>query len=329
MQGNETVSLTVKPYSTTQSFIFSCYGLVSILLGLFLDYLILTQSKKLGAFKYCLLNQCIWSQFSEASLIIILPLFFENYLGGFMAGPSFRQIGSYNFSVCATIVVFCMFINAYTSVVFSVVNRFVFVFHPSKRALFNHKFTISGIVIFHIIVYIVFAQVIIMASSDGGTTRRQAHNEAQGILDQYFDEPTFIYISENGGKTRIILKLTFYCMVVMVIFLFACIAFFLFNVIYRTKTTIMSSKVAKSLVIDALLQTILCIFMLIIPIVFSLRIWGWNVRSNFDIVNHMELILCFHGFANTLCTLFCVVPYRRYFLSCISNAKSKCKDWTN
>uniref|UniRef100_A0A7E4V0L1 Serpentine receptor class gamma n=1 Tax=Panagrellus redivivus TaxID=6233 RepID=A0A7E4V0L1_PANRE len=126
---------------------------VSIFLGIFLDYVIITQSKSLGTFKYYLLNQTIWAQIFEVLMVVLNSVFLNPYMAGYLGGI-LRHAANYALTSTFNAVCFSLLVNNISGVVLALLNRYIFTFHPEFRKYLENKYTITAIVTFHAFLYI-------------------------------------------------------------------------------------------------------------------------------------------------------------------------------
>uniref|UniRef100_A0A7E4V7X6 7TM_GPCR_Srx domain-containing protein n=1 Tax=Panagrellus redivivus TaxID=6233 RepID=A0A7E4V7X6_PANRE len=195
------------------------------------------------------------------------------------------------------------------------VNRFLFAYCPEKRVYMENKYTLAFIVLIHFVMYAVISFAFAYNSTDTETTRLIAFNETGTSLIKYFNEPSFYYNGDNGGKTRLFAKIAFFMIVGAFIPFIAVIIVFVVHVRKYTKLHSRHATIARSLMIVVTVQAVLCIVMLLFPISVLTATWGWNIEYNFDALNSVVVLLTLHGFFDTSCTLYCVAPYRRFIKS--------------
>uniref|UniRef100_A0A7E5A1P3 Serpentine Receptor, class T n=1 Tax=Panagrellus redivivus TaxID=6233 RepID=A0A7E5A1P3_PANRE len=294
-------------------------GCFSVLLGIFVDYVIITQSKMLGSFKYFVLNQTIWAQFLEIIMLIFNPVFLSPYIAGYMEGI-LHNVASYECSVVATTLSFIVYVNTAIGVTVSLVNRYIFTFFPQYRPLLENKITIICLVLFQLAVHSVTIFLFVSTASDADTNRNYAKKETHTALEQYYLQPGFIYLSEYGTVTRSLNKFMFGGLVVISSILAASVILFIKNVIKQKKTSIIS-KTAKSLIVSSIMQAILCICMLYTPMLLILGTWGFNIRNSSNIVNIFVTLLSIHGTFDMVSTLYFIIPYRKYCKNLLTCAR--------
>uniref|UniRef100_A0A7E4ZQP0 Serpentine Receptor, class T n=1 Tax=Panagrellus redivivus TaxID=6233 RepID=A0A7E4ZQP0_PANRE len=311
----------IEPFFLEHSVYLSPFIIISIVIAVFLDYVIITKSKDLGTFKYYILNQAIWAQLYEIVLIIESPVIFNNCLGAVFTGFLLRSIGSYRFTQILTIGAISLLGNTFAAVILSMVNRFLFVFTPSKRVYMDNKYTLTLIIVFIIIFHILFASAILLSSTDAETCKQLAVHETGDSLVKYFNEPSFYYAGENEGKTRFI-GFVIFCMISFAVLPFAaCIIVFIIHVVYNSKSLHSKVLTARSLVMVVTVQAMLCVCMVMFPTMWILASWTWNLNHDIELTNYVIILLSLHGIADAICTFYCVMPYRRYVISLFVSKK--------
>uniref|UniRef100_A0A7E4W5H8 G-protein coupled receptors family 1 profile domain-containing protein n=1 Tax=Panagrellus redivivus TaxID=6233 RepID=A0A7E4W5H8_PANRE len=312
---------SIDPFFLNHGVYMAPFGIICVVIGVFLDYVIITQSKDLGTFKYYILNQAIWAQLYEFVIILMSPAIFNNCLGAVMTGFLMRSIGSYTLTQIVTVMAISLIGNTFVAVILCMVNRFLFVFTPSKRVYMDNKYTLSGVALFMVCYHSLVASAIYLSTTDDATARQLAINETGDSLIQYFNEPSFYYTGENGGTPRSMARIVVYMIIFVLIPFVACIAVFIFHVINHAKSAHGSTVTALSLVIVVLAQALLCVSMIIFPATYNLASWAWNFRHGPGLTNYLVIVLSFHGIADAICTIYCVMPYRRYVVSLFTRKK--------
>uniref|UniRef100_A0A7E4ZTT4 G_PROTEIN_RECEP_F1_2 domain-containing protein n=1 Tax=Panagrellus redivivus TaxID=6233 RepID=A0A7E4ZTT4_PANRE len=179
----------------------------------------------------------------------------------------------------------------------------------------DNKYTITVIIIFIFLYQCGLSSAIYLATTDAETCRQLAVNETGGSLVKYFNESTFYYTGENGGTTRVFCYLGFVVIGIVLIPFAACIIVFIAHVIYKSKSINKTAQTARSLVLMVTVQAVLCISMVIFPVMWILAGWTWNLNHDVELTNYLIVLLSFHGIVDAFCTLYCVMPYRRFVLS--------------
>uniref|UniRef100_A0A7E4V7C1 G_PROTEIN_RECEP_F1_2 domain-containing protein n=1 Tax=Panagrellus redivivus TaxID=6233 RepID=A0A7E4V7C1_PANRE len=257
-------------------------GIFSVLLGFFVDYVIVTRSSALGTYKYYLLNQTIWAQMLEIFMLVFNPVFLSPHIAGYMSG-FLQNIGSYECTVAAATLCFLLYINTVAGITLSLINRYIFTFFPQHRKLLENKYTLMGLALFHIVFYILDILIFVSLATDSETIRIYAKNETAGGLDSFYAEPSLIYVSEYGGKTRLLCQYIFGVLVILVTILTASVSIFVLNVVIKRKKTSIATLTAKSLVLSSIVQAVLCIVMVYTPMLLVMFAWGYNAPNSANI----------------------------------------------
>uniref|UniRef100_A0A7E4UYV1 Serpentine Receptor, class J n=1 Tax=Panagrellus redivivus TaxID=6233 RepID=A0A7E4UYV1_PANRE len=289
---------------------------ISIALGLFLDYVILTQSKSLGTFKYYLLNQTIWAQLFEVLMITLNPVFLTPYFAGYMGGI-FRNTAGYAATSAMTALCFSLFLNNVFGVILSLMNRYILTFHSEWRKYLENKFTISVIGAFHVFLYVMDIVFYYMAPANSDIGRLMAINETHTALRKYYNEPTFIYSSEYGGDSRKIWIVLFVIIFGLSSILLASAAIFIRNVLIFRKTKGVVSRTSLYLLISAVVQVVICVVFLFIPFGWLALAWACNIQNSANVTNGLITLVSMHGTVDVISTLYFIMPYRKFCLNLI------------
>uniref|UniRef100_A0A7E4VDX0 Serpentine Receptor, class T n=1 Tax=Panagrellus redivivus TaxID=6233 RepID=A0A7E4VDX0_PANRE len=289
---------------------------ISVILGLFLDYVILTQSKSLGTFKYYLLNQAIWAQIYEILMITLNPVFLTPYFAGYMGGI-FRKSAGYAATSAMNALCFSLFLNNVVGVILSLVNRYILTFHPDWRKYLENKYTISLIVTFHISIYALDVACYFMALSDSEVIRTVAINETGTALQKYYNESTFIYFSLYGGFSRRLSLFFFVVICGLSGILLTSVAVFIKNVFFFRKTKGVISKTSQYLLISAFVQIVMCVLFLSVPFGWLVIALAFNIQDSANVTNGFIMLVSIHGFVDIVSTLYFIKPYRKYCLGLV------------
>uniref|UniRef100_A0A7E4V7H0 C-type lectin domain-containing protein n=1 Tax=Panagrellus redivivus TaxID=6233 RepID=A0A7E4V7H0_PANRE len=287
-------------------------GIVSVFLGFFVDYVIVTQSRDLGSFKYYLLNQTIWAQMLEIFMIVFNPVFLSPYIAGYMNGL-LQNIGSYECTVAATTLCFALYLNTEMGVTFSLANRYVFTFFPQHRKLLENKYTWMAIGFYYLCFYGLNVMMFVSLATDAETIRAYARNETNGGLESYYSEASLIYVSEYGGKTRLLCRYMFALTLFLTLILAGSVLLFVLNVVIKRKKIFIVTLTARSLVLSSIVQAVLSIVMLYTPMLLMMFAWGYNVPNSANIVNMFATLLsCLSKMSIQNWLLFCLFPTISY-----------------
>uniref|UniRef100_A0A7E4V6V2 Serpentine Receptor, class T n=1 Tax=Panagrellus redivivus TaxID=6233 RepID=A0A7E4V6V2_PANRE len=286
-------------------------GIFSIVFGGFVDYVIITQSKGLGTFKYYLMNQTIWAQLLEVLVILLNPVFLNPYIAGYMAG-TFQHTGSYEFTVAASTICFMLYINTVISITISLANRYVFTFYQQRRKMLENKYTFFAVGCLYVSFYCIFLGLYVITATDAETIRNYARNETGNALNAFYFEPSLIYISEFGSKSRMIFKYMFFFLMILATTLIISVVWFIVNVAKRRGSISIITKTAKSLILSSIFQALLSVIMLFTPIISIMFTWGFYIHNSATVVNALVTLLSFHGTVDMISTLYFVVPSRNY-----------------
>uniref|UniRef100_A0A7E4ZRR6 G_PROTEIN_RECEP_F1_2 domain-containing protein n=1 Tax=Panagrellus redivivus TaxID=6233 RepID=A0A7E4ZRR6_PANRE len=301
-----------------RSFVFIPILIVSIVLSIFVNYVILTQSKTLGTYKYYIINQTVWSQLFEIGMILYNPVVLMPYIAGY-SGGIFRSFGTYESSAIAITVGFCLYYCALFGAILSFINRYILAFRPESKKYLESKYTFAYIAWLHGGACAGIAIFLLTTAPRGSTVRQVVDQETHGALNEYLSEPTFVYFQDINGSARAILL---FCALVILGFLLLfslVVIWFIANVfIYKRKATSIT-KLSRSLIICSLVQLLLCVVFLFCPYIIGVGSLALRLENG-DFVNALCGIVSLHGTADILSTLYFIVPYRKF---CVQLLKKK------
>uniref|UniRef100_A0A7E4ZVD9 Alpha-tubulin N-acetyltransferase n=1 Tax=Panagrellus redivivus TaxID=6233 RepID=A0A7E4ZVD9_PANRE len=156
---------------------------------------------------------------------------------------------TYDSAVLSLAAGFCFLTNVISSVFITLINRFIFMFHPDSRRYLENKYTITGIVIFHFVMYSFAFGIMISTMTSHDQTRFEATRDHPGAMDEYFKYNSFAYIS--GGELRYFLLRIGLCVAgALVLSLLISVTFFIVNVFIYKKTATVISKTSKFLIVN-------------------------------------------------------------------------------
>uniref|UniRef100_A0A7E4UUL8 G-protein coupled receptors family 1 profile domain-containing protein n=1 Tax=Panagrellus redivivus TaxID=6233 RepID=A0A7E4UUL8_PANRE len=285
--------------------------IINPILGVFVNYVILTQSKTLGSFKYYLLNQTLWAQLFEALYTVYNPVLVCPVIGAFQSGL-LRNVASPQLTTIVSIFVYIFFINTAFGVSLSLFNRLIFTFHPNLKPYLHNKFTFAGIVIFHLLMYSVVCILLSYALNDAEGMRKISLTESGDALRPFFNESSLIQVSEFGGWTRRAIATFFFLICLFNSILIGCVIVFIVNVRIHKQTSKTVSQNSFSLIISSLVQSILCVVLLFIPAGGLTFCWGFEIKNSANVINALFLLANIHGTIDMVCLLIFVKPYRMY-----------------
>uniref|UniRef100_A0A7E4UV11 Serpentine Receptor, class H n=1 Tax=Panagrellus redivivus TaxID=6233 RepID=A0A7E4UV11_PANRE len=279
-------------------------------------------SKSLGTFKYYLLNQTIWAQLLETVITVYSPVFLCPYISGFQSG-FLRTVASPQLTNILSIFGYCFFINTVLGVFLSLLNRLIFTFHPNLKRYLHNKYTFAGIIVLHLTMHFLVAILMLNTMEDAIGERKIIIAETQNALQQFFKEPSLIYVSEYGGFTRLAISALFFLIVIFNCILLFCVTVFIINVVLHRKTSRTISNSASPLIVSSLVQSFLCLTLLFLPAGCLTFVWGFRIENSANVVNALFFLANIHGTVDMFCILIFVKPYRSYCYKLFSRVGRK------
>uniref|UniRef100_A0A7E4WE37 7TM_GPCR_Srx domain-containing protein n=1 Tax=Panagrellus redivivus TaxID=6233 RepID=A0A7E4WE37_PANRE len=167
----------------------------------FVYYVIFTKSEPLGTFKYYLLNQAVWSHAFELIMVLGNPVVLSPYTAGFMGGI-FQSIATYSTAVFLVAVGFIIFTNNIVATILSLLNRYIFMFYPGSRRYLENKCTFGTIIVFLSTIYGLIITSVARSKRDYSVVRQYAIDEGNMALQEFFYEPSFLYVRDKGTNIR-------------------------------------------------------------------------------------------------------------------------------
>uniref|UniRef100_A0A7E4VA50 Serpentine receptor class gamma n=1 Tax=Panagrellus redivivus TaxID=6233 RepID=A0A7E4VA50_PANRE len=268
------------------------FSSASIILGIIGFYVILTQSKTLGNFKYYLINQTIWAQLFEIAVLLFYPVALAPFPAFYMKGLLQNYL-SYKPTTYLYVIWCGLYVNVQLGTVLSLMNRYISVFIPNYRKFTENKYAVTFVALIHLFLYVMLAIAYGTTADDEIAIREKAHNETHGVLDRFFDEPSFVYVQLNKKANTIL----FYSNATIALALILSTVFFIVSVLCNRKKAHILTKTGASLVVLSLAQAVIAVIFLLVP-------------ASFSIIAHS--FYNFHSTADIICMLYCIVPYRRY-----------------
>uniref|UniRef100_A0AC35EYN9 Serpentine Receptor, class H n=1 Tax=Panagrolaimus sp. PS1159 TaxID=55785 RepID=A0AC35EYN9_9BILA len=279
------------------------------LIAPFLFYVIITQSRNLGDFKWLIFNHSFWCLTLESLLGLVKPLFLSPAAGGFQVGI-FRDYGS--FKTCGIAAVFCFIFssNCILGLSATLASRYLLVFPSSLTKWFTLKKALIAAVGLPIIAYIVILMVFYPILQTDTSTIHQWAFEYDPILKEYFDEPTFLFLPHFYHDYIDIPILSL--LIILTFSAFSVILFFLYQMT-NTKTTV-SSKLQRSLLLSSVIQIVITCFFLFMPFIFFFIFIKYDIQNTASFMCILMCIFTSHCFIEFIATLYFVSPYRNFIL---------------
>uniref|UniRef100_A0A7E4W7I8 7TM_GPCR_Srx domain-containing protein n=1 Tax=Panagrellus redivivus TaxID=6233 RepID=A0A7E4W7I8_PANRE len=290
---------------------------VNLILGMFLNYVIFTQSSSLGSFKYYLFNQTFFAQILELTACVASPVFMGPFMGGYVGGL-FRNVISTELTYLVAFVSLILFVHMLFGLFFSLFNRFVFIFQPKLKKLMHNKITLGCVAMLHFILDAYLIWLYDNAYMTHDETDFAIHYETGNVLDTWVVEKSIVYMGQHGGRKNFYCLVALCCGVVLFFGLVGIIIWFIAHVFMLKKTSVTLSSHSTYLLTTVLVQTGAFLVFLFGPSLFVLSCWTLAIPGSTTAVNVAATIIFFHEIIDILCTLYFVKPYREYCLSKIS-----------
>uniref|UniRef100_A0A7E4V0N4 G protein-coupled receptor n=1 Tax=Panagrellus redivivus TaxID=6233 RepID=A0A7E4V0N4_PANRE len=208
-------------------------------------------------------------------------------------------------------------VHSLWSIFLSLVNRFVFLFHPHWQKYLHNKYTIFYIIFCHTFFDLVYAAGCWRSLMNHDAMEQRARSDYGNTLEKWFKEPSFIYVPEFYGITR-----TFgfagFILLVIVFFLFVGIAvWFIVNVFIYKKASKTLNDHSAFLLIAVLAQTGCFLVFMYIPSMVVVYCWTLAVDNSANVVNSVAQLMTIHGTVEMVTMLYFITPYKIYCVKCV------------
>ncbi|KAE9552528.1 hypothetical protein FO519_004270 [Halicephalobus sp. NKZ332] len=305
----------VKIYTYYSSF--TCF--ISWALAILLFYVIFTQSKEIGSFKWLILNHTIWTIAGVTLATLVKPVILSPYLAGYQAGI-FSKTEFITTAISGLLLISLLF-NTLTGIMMTMFNRYTVLFPAQWQEIFRKKLVLFGIVACHVIFH--SANFIYLFPK----TNRNAHEfHIEAIkhdpeFAHFMNESTFFFIALESYSFGLSLSIMAYvalggcCALIMGIFLYQLHA--------NHQAHFIRDEVQKSLIVTALVQSFTtCLFVIGIPLTFLLF---QAFRAQHTALATLIFCMVEHTYCpcDIIATLYFVAPYRRFVLYKIFRRKEE------
>ncbi|KAE9551622.1 hypothetical protein FO519_005150, partial [Halicephalobus sp. NKZ332] len=273
-------------------------------------YVIFTQSKQLGNFKWFLVNHSIWYLSLDLAMCYFKPLVLNPAAAGFILGP-LRGSGYYRTSIFFVFLMCTLAIFSIGGGAITLAYRYAGLFPGLISTLFASK--ISFIVYF--LIHFVFSLFIgIIAIIFIGKKREDIIADALNYspaLEKFVHESSFIFFNKDVARGPI--AILFYALV-LVVCMIIIVGVPLFHKIRHTKTVSLTSKIHKNLLFSAIGQATISFLLLFCPLMIFT---GAMVYEQPYSGPRFMIVLCgmsMHAMIEMIVTMCVVAPYRRFFV---------------
>lgn len=165
-----------------------------------LFYVILTKSRKLGNFKWFILNHSFWCLALETVFAIAKPILLPPVAGGFQLGP-FRNVWDFRSSIVFVFICLGISGNCVISLSATLASRYLLVFPTTVFQWFNLKIALFATVIVNLACYGLIAYVLYpIIQLEHEKIIEWADAEDPGLKVFYQNEPTFMMIPYSYHK---------------------------------------------------------------------------------------------------------------------------------
>ncbi|KAE9548229.1 hypothetical protein FO519_008559 [Halicephalobus sp. NKZ332] len=259
-------------------------------------YIILTQSKTIGKFKWLILNHTFWCFCLENLLGIVKPVLLAPACGGYQIG--FLKNASFKSSVITTILCYFFSLGSIVGLMMTIFSRYMFIF-PSKwqRIFYRREFYIFVAFLHIISMFIIFY--IMIPTLD--FSEKELHEDSMKYdpdLVYFFNRSTFFFIDHSRHDFEDVVFLG--GMSVLYVVSIAVVTVFIYQ-IFSNKNVI-NDRIQKSLIVSSVAQTTLTCLLLVTPL-------------------YCYIIFISHCLFDFCATVYFVKPYRMFLAKMIWKKK--------
>ena len=287
----------------------SIIGGITIAIAPIHFYIILTQSKVLGRFKWFIINHSFWCFLFTLSLVITKPVLLLSAASGFLAGV-FRETSS-QITAIVLFIVLSLAIMSIGGICMTLAYRYFGLF-PGRiadacQSIWMIIFLL-GVHIFFIVLLILFG--IRATSVPQEVMIQQALNYNIG-LEPFTKEKTFLFVHEEIHGIPDIFVMT---MISIIILTFLVLVYLL----YRELPSLMKVEVQRALVISIMVQALVTVMFELLPFTFLFACIKFKISNSGSTMEIFEMFAVTHTLMEYCITLYFVLPYRRFIRRQIS-----------
>ena len=268
-------------------------------------YILLTQSKTLGKYKWFLLNQSVWSLLFTIVAVIGKPIFLFHapafYLGGVLRETSVEVSIIFFFLILSLSV---MNIGGNSM---SCAHRYTDILPGNIKTAFESPFML----VFFYYIHFIFIFLIIFFGTKAVNipqeTMRQYALNFSLELKPFVNEKTFFFVPEEIHNTPDLCIMTF--LVILVLFFWAIMLF-----LKRQVDELLSSDIKKTLIMTVIAQSIVTELFVFIPFFFFFASLRFKIPNSGIVAEIAEMIVVSYSSVE-FCIILCFVkPYRKFII---------------
>ncbi|KAE9548205.1 hypothetical protein FO519_008585 [Halicephalobus sp. NKZ332] len=277
---------------------------ITVLIAPFYLYIIVTQSKSLGNYRFFLLNHSIWSICAEISFSLTKPCMLMPCAAGFILGP-LGKIGGVNLTSYFFLSDCLLMLFTIAGMTMSLVYRYTNIFPGIVKKIGTSRWTIfmTGK----------------LFGFDHDTMARKAI-EFSPVLSRFVDEPTFM-LSDKDFIFPIALGMWITLTIVSTSFIIVAVA--LVFELARNKYTVRNLALQRALILSCIIQIGITFVFLLIPVMVFFYCLTYGISYAGPITMISLCVLSLHAIMEMLATTYFVLPYRRFVLRKLFNVQEE------
>ncbi|KAE9547050.1 hypothetical protein FO519_009738, partial [Halicephalobus sp. NKZ332] len=283
-------------------------GAITAFIAPFYLFIILTQSKSLGTYRFFLLNHSIWTICAELALSLTKPCFLMPGAGGFVLGP-LGKIGNSTMS-CYFIFADCLFILfTIVGMTMSLTYRYTSIFPGRVKKIGTSRWMMFTFLVLQSIVGILICIIVGKFFSLDRDTMDKIAIDFSPVLSKFTKEPTFVIVDREFMFFIIIIM---WIILVIVSILSIIVVMALLFELSRYSYTVSVQECERTLILSCAAQVGITFMFLFIPVMVLLYYLTFGYIYGGPTMMIFGCIFSLHAIMEMLVTTYFVLPYRRF-----------------
>lgn len=270
-------------------------------------YIILTQSKSLGNFKWLLLNYSIWNTVFELLVgvtrpVILYPAVAIYFLDPFEIITSLKMI-----FIAVNLILFAGILNC-GGICMMLVFRYLTIFPGILSRLFTSKISLIFYIVLHIVVLFCLFYIGYLAKDLTGEWMRSQALNYSSSLAEFTNELSFVYIPKEMvyGTVLFIISISVVILIVLI-----TLTIFLIREFIRLDD--ITSKTQKTLIFSCVIQVAISFGFLLIPNTILFIFLIYDIPHARVISEGITCVIVSHAPLEVFCAWYFVTPYRLFW----------------
>ncbi|KAE9548204.1 hypothetical protein FO519_008584 [Halicephalobus sp. NKZ332] len=294
-------------------------ALITVSMAPFYLYIVLTQSKSLGTYRFFILNHSIWTICAEICFGFSKTCMLMPGTAGFILGP-LGKIGGIKMTTYFFLVDCLFMLFTIIGMTMSLIYRYTSIFPGRTKEIGTSKWMIVTCLIIQLAISVLLCIIADkFLSLDHDTMARKAI-EFSPALSKFTNEPTFVFIDREFGFPMVI---AVWITLIIISVLFGIVATTLFFELKHNRYAVKKLELQKTLILSCIVQIGITIVFLFIPIMvfFYYLTFGYVYAGPITMI--VFCVFCLHAIAEMVATIYFVLPYRRFVMKRLLNIRQE------